>query len=278
MMIIDSHAHAWQYWPYEPAVPDPQSRGRVEQLLWEMDRNGVDRAAVVCARIEHNPDNNEYIARAASAHPDRLVQFADVDCSWSQVYHRPGAAARLAAAAERYQLKGFTHYLRADYDWFSSADGLSFWAQAAECNLIASVALGPAWQAPLRELAARFPSITFLCHHMAGARAGDPARTDEIIASAVAPNIWIKLSGFHYVSACSWDYPFADAREVARRLYDAFGPERLCWGSDYPVVRFNMTYQHSLEAVRTHCDFINPADLELILGGNLDRLLQNSGR
>ena len=36
-------------------------------------------AAVICARIDHNPDNNGYIAAEAARHPDRLIQFADVD-------------------------------------------------------------------------------------------------------------------------------------------------------------------------------------------------------
>ena len=110
-MIIDSHTHAWEYWPYEPPVPDHESRGRVEQLLWEMDRNGVDKAVLVCARIEHNPANNDYVADSIKAYPDRLVQFADVDCSWSPDYHTPGAADRLAAAADKYQLRGYTHYV-----------------------------------------------------------------------------------------------------------------------------------------------------------------------
>src|SRR5436853_39349 len=79
VMLIDSHTHAWERWPYEPAVPDPESRGRAEQLLWEMDRCGVDKAVLVCARIDHNPGNNEYVADCVRKHPDRLIQFADVD-------------------------------------------------------------------------------------------------------------------------------------------------------------------------------------------------------
>src|SRR3954454_3600945 len=110
LMIVDSHCHAWRYWPYEPPVPDPTSRGTVEQLLWEMDQNGVDKAVVICARIEHNPDNNDYVAYAARRFPDRLYQFADVDCRWSETYHQPGAADRLADAVHQYGLRGFTHY------------------------------------------------------------------------------------------------------------------------------------------------------------------------
>lgn len=277
-MIVDAHCHAWERWPYQPPVPDVHSRGRVEQLLWEMDRNGVERAVVVCARIDGNAGNNAYVARCAAGASGRLVQFADVDCSWSRAYHQPGAAERLAGAAVHYGLKGFTHYLRDDPAWFDSAEGLAFWARATDLNLIASVSLSPRWQPALRQMAARFPRLTFLCHHMAGARVDDPSGIDEIRASAVHPNIWIKLSGFHYVDATrSWDYPHTGAREVARSLYAAYGPERLCWGSDYPVVRFHMTYQQALEVVRTHCDFIAARDQELILGGNMERLLEAAG-
>jgi len=279
-MIIDSHTHAWEYWPYDPPVPDHESRGRAEQLLWEMDRNGVDRSVLVCARIDHNPRNNDYVAAMVREHPDRLVQFADVDCSWSETYHQPGAAERLARAADQYQLKGFTHYLKSDYEWFESDEGIAFFETAARLKLIASVALGPAWQPALRQLAQRFPTVPFLCHHMAGARAGEeppyPA-LGEIIESAQVPNIHIKMSGFHYVSQRPWDYPQSDTHWVVRRLYEAYGPDRLCWGSDYPVVRFHMTHRHALEAFRTHCAFVTPEDRDRILGGTLERLLAAAG-
>lgn len=280
-MIIDSHTHAWDLWPYEPKVPDPESRGRVEQLLWEMDRFGVDRAVLVCARIDHNPHNNDYVAGCLKRYPDRLIQFADVDCSWTDTYHTPGGAARLAEAAERYELKGFTHYLKSDYDWFDSEEGQMFFAVAAEHRLIASLALHPGWMPALRKLARRFPSVSFLCHHMAGVRATEPEprpQLEEVLRTAECPNVYLKLSGFHYVSGTAWDYPYPDTWEVVKRLYSAFGGQRLCWGSDYPVVRFNMTYQHSLEAFRRHCSFIPASDHASILGGNLQRLLEAAGR
>ena len=71
MPIIDSHCHAWRRWPYQPPVPDFESRGLVEQLLFEMDAAGVDQAAVVCARIEHNPDDNDYVAECVRRYPSR---------------------------------------------------------------------------------------------------------------------------------------------------------------------------------------------------------------
>jgi predicted TIM-barrel fold metal-dependent hydrolase len=240
----------------------------------------VGRAVLVCARINHNPGNNDYVSRCVQKYPDRLIQFADVDCSWTETYHTPGGAKRLAEAAEKYRLKGFTHYLKSDTEWFESEEGIAFFQKAAELKLIASLALGPVWMPALRKLARRFPTVPFLCHHMAGAKAGEAApRPDleEILRSAEVPNIYIKLSGFHYVSQVSWDYPYSDTLWIVRKLYEHYGAERLCWGSDYPVVRFNMNYRHALEAFRTHCPFIPEADKQRILGGNLERMLTGRG-
>ena len=276
-MIIDSHCHAWRNWPYQPPVPDPTSRASVEQLLFELDQHGVDQAVVVCARIDHNPDNNDYVAECVRRFPARLHQFADVDCSWTTTYHAPGASGRLAVAAQTYGLKGFTHYVRADDDgsWYLADAGTAFFNEAAERNLIASLALPARLQPTLREVARRFPTVPFLCHHMAGARVegGASALLREILASATMPNIHVKLSGFHHVSRLAWEYPYADCMPIVRALYEHFGPERLHWGSDYPVLRRAATYRQALDVVRTHCDFIPEDEQARILGGSLYDLL-----
>ncbi len=284
MPIIDSHCHAWRTWPYKPEVPDSESRPAAEQLMFEMDQCGVDRAAIVCARIDHNPDNNDYVSGYVSRFPERLVQIADVDCSWSPEYHTPGAADRLRQAAERYRLKGFTHYVKGDEDgnWYLSQEGLAFWQVAAERKLIASVSWPARLQPVLRQVAERFPSVPFLVHHMGGVKASEPAPRalfKEMLESAKLPNIHIKLSGFHHASGQEdrFEYPYPHCRHLAQGLYEHYGPQRLCWGSDYPVVRTAMTYRQSLEAVRRHCDFIKPDEMALVLGGNLEQLLTVAG-
>lgn len=276
-MIIDSHCHAWTYWPYEPPVPDPESRGRVEQLLWEMDQNGVDRALIVSAGIEHNPENNAYIAESVAAHPDRLDQLADVDSSWTPTHHQPGAPKRLRDIADRWPIKGLTHYVGETNDgWFRSSEGIEFFETAAKRGLIASIAASPVWQEDIRSIANRFPTMPILCHHLAGVRAvaGEASGLDQVLASAELPNVLIKVSGFYYGSRTSWDFPYEDSIEVVRALYEGFGARRLCWGSDYPVVRRAMTYPQALEAIRTHCDFIAEGDLDWIMGDTLHELLQ----
>ena len=281
-MIIDSHCHAWERWPYQPPVPDDQSRARIEQLLNEMDLNGVDQAVVICAQIERNPRNNDYIAAQTARHGNRLHLFPDVDSSWSPTYHQPKAADRLREIADRWPtVKGFTHYVKAEDDgaWFGSPDGIAFFRVAAERKLIASIALRPQQHLALRRIAEQFPSLPILCHHLAGLRVTDnngPALR-EVLLSAKLPNIYLKFSGFAYCTRVNWDFPYTDTHEIIRTLYDTFGANRLCWGSDYPVVRFFMTYKQSLEALRTHCTFISEPDKKRILGESLAELLGAAG-
>ena len=283
MKIIDSHCHAWPRWPYQPPVPDDESRGRVELLLHEMDTNGVDAALIVCAQIERNPENNAYIAEQVVRHPDRLHQLADLDSFWSPTHHRPGADERLREIAGRWPVKGFTHYLAEDEDgsWLYSDDGLALFQAAAELGLIASISCQPYQQPAIRRVAERFPTVPILCHHLGVVKAteGPPhAGLREVQASARLPNIYIKLSGFAYCAHVPWDYPYPDTHWIVRAEYEHFGPYRMCWGSDYPVVRFFMTYRQALEAFRTHCTFVPEADQAWILGGTLGKLLAEAGR
>lgn len=280
-MIIDSHCHAWERWPYEPPVPDFHGKGRFEQLLNEMDLNGVDQAFLVCAGIEHNPHNNDYIHRMSRLYSGRIRQVADVDCSWSETYHTPGAADRLRQAAERWSLQAFTHYMKPDDDgsWLYGEDGLAFFGTAAELGLIASIACSPHHHAALHRVAERFPQLTIFVHHLGHPRVGEKERLDQVLASARYANMGIKVSGFYYSTKQGfWDFPYADSiREIVRPLYDTFGPERLYWGSDYPVCLRNMTYPQAIECFRSHCSFIGEADQALIMGENLRRLLDSGG-
>lgn len=278
--MFDAHCHAWRRWPYDTAVPDPDSRGSIESLLWEMDAAGVERAAVVCARIGGgaggdgfaNEDDNAYVAAFAAAHPDRMTAWVDVDCSWRPEYHAPGAADRLRAETDRAAVSGFTHYLREQDDgWLGSDEAAAFFAVAAERRLIASLALSPVWFGGLRAVALRHPELPILVHHLGLPRSDDDARA--VLGLADLGNVGVKVSGLNYNSARWWDYPYPDAGAWFRRVADAFGPHRLFWGSDWPASRDQLTYRQSIEVVREHSPFLSPAELDAVLGGNLERLV-----
>lgn len=284
-MIIDSHCHAWNYWPYEPAVPDPETRGTADQLINEMNLNGVDQAVVVCAQIEHNPQDNDYVAAQAEKYPGRLLRLVDLDSEWAPTYHAPGARARLLEIGKRGPLVGFTHYLHTrpgqDAAWLLTEDGMEMLKAAEEFNLIVSISCNPDHQPYLRQAAERFPSVPFLVHHMGYVRLGTGTLGEnvrQVLASSRIANIYIKLSGFAYTSSVEWDYPYKDIEWIVRAEYEHFGPQRMVWGSDYPVVKFYMTYKQALEAFRTHCAYVPPEEQAQILGGNMARLLQGRSR
>ena len=270
--ILDSHCHAWRRWPYSPVVPDETSRGTVELLLHEMDVHGVDQALVVCASIERNPDNVRYVAAARELHPERLHLVADLDCHWSPTYHAPGSAERLRVLDDRYPLTGFTHYLKDENDgWLRGEEANVLFALAAEHRLIVSLGASPGWHADLRALARRHPSVPVLCNSLGGVRASpgvDAEGLEEVLASAEVASIYLKVAGFPYASARDWDYPWPDACEALERLAEAYGPGRLCWGSDFPASTRFCTFRQSLEVVRSHCPFFGAEDLRDVLGGN----------
>lgn len=270
-MIIDSHCHAWEHWPYTPQVPDPESRGRIEQALFEMDANDVDGVVVVCASTGGNTDNNAYVADCAREYRGRIYQFADLDCSWSDTYHTLGATDRLKRLADAYPLHGITHYLKesGDGSWLQSDESFALFGEIERRSLAVSISCRPHQQASLRLLAHRVPGVPFICHHLGlpgpGAKATDP-EFSEVLASARIPNIYIKISGFAYSARERWEYPYKNVQNLVRALYDHYGSRRLCWGSDYPAGREHMTYKQALESFATHCDFASPQDREWILG------------
>jgi predicted TIM-barrel fold metal-dependent hydrolase len=273
-MIIDSHCHAWAYWPYEPKVPDP-GRGSHANLLWEMANAGVARAVVICAAIGGNDDNAGDVIRAAAASDGRLVPFIDIDCRWHPTHRLPGGAARLDAAVRRLRPKGVTHYLREDEpaDWLLSGDGLAFLSAIAERRLVLSLACGPRQMPTTAGAARRFPDLPILIHHLGRVRAGDDEALRLVVAAAAAPNVHVKFSGFGYGVETGWDFPLSSLRPIADALFAAFGPRRVLWGSDWPVSLRYMTYRQTLEIVRTHGPPMSKAERALVLGGNMARLL-----
>jgi L-fuconolactonase len=277
--FFDSHCHAWSRWPYSPAVPDERTRGAVELLLHEMDVNGVESGLVVCAAIEKNADNVDYVSRALRAHGERLRMLPDLDCVWSESYHTPGSALRLQRLAECHSIVGFAHYTAEDNDGFLRTDEADeLFSVAEELGLIVSLGAFPSWHADLRELASRHPTVPVLCSALGGVQVAgglDSRQLAEVLASADVPNIYLKVAGLHYLVEAGWDYPWAQALVVLERIFETYGTSRLCWGSDFPASTRFCTYRQSLELLRGHCSFLNPGDLKKIYGETLRKLLSS---
>ncbi|MGG5823829.1 amidohydrolase family protein [Falsiroseomonas sp. HW251] len=276
-MILDAHCHAWARWPYDPPVPDP-GKGNVASLLWEMGRAGVARAVVICAAIGANPQNFLDVVAAIEGAGGRLVPFADFDCRWHPTHHTPGAPARLRALLDGAPgLKGVTHYMVEDAvaSWLLSDEGQACLSLLQERGLLLSLAAGPSQAATVAAAAARVPRLPVLVHHLFRVRTGDDAELAAVAQAALAaPNLVLKLSGHGYAEEDGWDFPLPRVQLLVRGLADAFGPDRLVWGSDWPVSTRYMTYRQALEIVRRHAPGCSPAERDAILGGTMQRLLE----
>jgi len=77
---------------------------------------------------------------------------------------------------------------------------------------------------------------------------------------------------FPLLYGATWDYPYAESQPLIRELYETFGASKLLWGSDMPNVERSCTYRQTLTYLTRHCDFITPADLDRIVGGNANDL------
>ncbi|MCR6670756.1 amidohydrolase [Devosia ginsengisoli] len=276
-MIIDGHCHVWENWPYQPAVPDPTSRARAEQLLFEMDSAGVEQAIIICASLAANPRNADYAFAMTAAYPGRFTVFPDLECKWSPNFRKPDAALRLETALRRWDFKGFTLYLADEEsgDWLTSDDGTAFFALAERAGLIASLSAMPHQMPAVIALARRFPSLRIILHHFGflGPRSATDLTTAEpVLAAAACPNIWMKYSGMGNVAAAEQEFPYSELRWIPEAVGAAFGPSRLIWGSDWPVSRRHMTYGQALSLLRRHGPF-NDDEIVAVLGGNLERLL-----
>ena len=83
---------------------------------------------------------------------------------------------------------------------------------------------------------AAHPGVRVIVNHFSQVdlSAADPEPDFQLLlAAAKQPNVWVKVSELSSVSK-SHTYPFADAYPYVKRVYEAFGPDRLLFGTGYP--------------------------------------------
>jgi predicted TIM-barrel fold metal-dependent hydrolase len=127
------------------------------------------------------------------------------------------------------------------------------------------------------EAARRFADLQIVVDHLGLAqRPFAPLHRDlferlpELLALAPHPNVAVKLSG---VPALSWDaFPFSGVWPHVRRVLDAFGTERVMWGSDCTRVEGIATYPEGLRWL-TDSGELGADDLAQVLAGTLRRVL-----
>ncbi len=118
-------------------------------------------------------------------------------------------------------------------------------------------------------------SLDVCIDHMADSPIDQPDELKKLLALARYPRVFVKLS--HLWSLSREAYPYRDTHPQVRRLYDAFGPERLMWGTDWPAVEDYCGYAKALALYRDEIKFFTDDDRKWILGGTARKLWPFAG-
>jgi predicted TIM-barrel fold metal-dependent hydrolase len=115
------------------------------------------------------------------------------------------------------------------------------------------------------EVAARHPGLPLVIDHLAMAAGKDAeafAGLDEVLALARYPNVAVKASALPCYTG--EPYPFAGLHGYIRRVFDAFGPRRTFWGTDW--TRLPCTWREAIDLFTVELPWLRGDDLELVMG------------
>jgi L-fuconolactonase len=192
------------------------------------------------------------------------------------------AAVRIDALAARKLLVGLRPMVQdiADDDWLLRPSLAPLLTSMTRHGLVFDALVLPRHLPRLLEVIDRHSDLQFVLDHCAKPHlaSGDIARWKRHIAEiAKRPNIVCKLSGL--VTEAKADWEIADLRPAVDHVHDCFGPQRLLWGSDWPVVNLAGGYERWFAATETLVADLSPAENADVFGGNAARIyLAKCGR
>jgi L-fuconolactonase len=256
-MTVDAHHHVWdlsvrdQDWIAEDS---PLRRDfRVEDLAAEARAAGVDRTVLV-QTVTMAEETPEFLALA-----DAHALIAGV-VGWTDLT-RPDVADELARLRElpggRF-LKGVRHQVQGEPDprWLLRADVRRGLTAVADAGLVYDLVVLPHQLPACAEAAAALPGLTFVLDHLGkppvAAGVLRPWASD-VTALAALPNTVCKLSGM-VTEAAPGSWSTDDLRPYADVVLQAFGPDRLMFGSDWPVCTPAASYAQVLDLARKLTD------------------------
>jgi L-fuconolactonase len=272
MTVVDAHHHVWdlsvrdQDWIAEGS---PIRRDfTVKDLVPEARAAGVDRTVLV-QTVTVPEETPEFLALA-----DEHELIAGV-VGWTDLT-RPDVADELARLRElpggRY-LKGIRHQVQGEPDprWLLRPDVRRGLTAVADAGLVYDLVVLPHQLPACTEAAASLLGLTFVLDHLGkppiASGALEPWASD-LRALAALPNTVCKLSGMvTEADLASWTID--DLRPYAGTVLEAFGPDRLMFGSDWPVCTLAAAYGDVLDTARR---LTGPSDHARIFGATATRV------
>jgi L-fuconolactonase len=253
MVVVDTHCHASPYW-YAP----------VESLLDEMNRAGVDKATLV--QIGGIYDNS-YLVECMRRFPGRFAVVGMVDTEL------PDAPERL----EEWSKQGVESIRLGPTERSPGSDSLAIWRKAAELGMIVSCqgsAVDLFGSQDFENVIKEMPSLKIVIEHLGGGGQDTTPPHDryrKVLALAQYPNTFMKVVGLGELCPRPMPFrqpfPFENIPPLIEMAIEAFGPQRLMWGSNFPpVAGRGEGYRNALRWPMEHVTFKSEEDKKWIFG------------
>ncbi|MBI4875534.1 MAG: amidohydrolase [Acidobacteria bacterium] len=266
--ILDPHVHVWKKDPRYPwakeTVKPPEQDATPEMLLDLMRANGVAKTVII--QVIHYRYDNSYLADVLKRYPQYFHGVCRVD---------PLDAAAPDHLSRLVREQGFRGVRLSPAgnpsgDWIRGPLMPPLWKRCQDLKVPMTL-LAPVTRMPdAAALIEKFPDLTVVVDHMADCPVDQPQELGKLIALARYPKVFVKIS--HTWSLSRQPYPYLDAQEHVRRLYAAFGPRRLMWATDWPIVEQRASYAQALRVVRDDMPFLNAEDKSWILSQTIERV------
>jgi L-fuconolactonase len=277
-MIVDAHHHIWTAdyaWLAAPQLAPIRRDYTVDDLLARIDEAGVDRTILVEAGREDAEETREFLAVAANQ-PRIAAVVGWLDPLGTGLAE---TIARHRSAEGGEKLAGVRSQIQGDADPDALArsalhEGL---AVVADAGLVFDLVIRSDQLAGAVVAAKALPQARFVLDHLAKPpiRGGDPGTwRDDLRRLADCPNVVAKLSGL--VTEADWAaWTPSDLAPVVEHALAVFGPDRLLWGSDWPVVELAGGYSRWLQTARS---LVPETVHSAVFGGNAVRTYGLDGR
>jgi L-fuconolactonase len=279
--VIDAHHHVWDVSAHpQPWLDSARELAPLRRKFALADlaplaaAEGVT-ASVVVQTVTESWETPELLALAAGGGLVAGV-VGWVDLTAPDV---TGALAGLRELPGGDRLAAIRHpvLIEPDPDWLARRAVLRGLAAVAAAGLAFDV-VGEPRHLPAAAIAAeRLPQLTFVLDHLGNPDLTASPQASEPWASAFArlaalPNVVVKLSGILSEPPPPGAGPVLHLRPYYDAALDAFGPDRLMFGSDWPVCTLGVSYAQVCAAARALTAGLSPAERDAIFSGTARRI------
>ncbi len=205
--------------------------------------------------------SNELAVAAVLAHPDRFAILG-----WFPLDHLQSRSL-VDSWKGRPGMLGLRFYFNQRHEQSWPTDGTLDWLWPVAARAGLPVALAAASFLPVvGQIAERHPGLKLIVDHMGVPRAskGEASHKNmpQLLALAKYPNIAVKATG--QAGYAEDGYPFRSIHTHLRQVYDAFGPQRMFWGTD--ITRMSCSWRQCVTLFTEELPWLTGQDLELVMG------------